>query len=47
MIAIKDAFPVTDGHSLLIPRRHVGSPNDLFQPEINAMWALSAEYGQS
>jgi diadenosine tetraphosphate (Ap4A) HIT family hydrolase/5-methylcytosine-specific restriction endonuclease McrA len=41
-IAIRDAFPVTEGHSLLIPRRHVASPNDLYQPEINAMWALSA-----
>ncbi len=42
MVAINDAFPVTEGHSLLIPRRHVVSPNDLFQPELNAMWALSA-----
>jgi diadenosine tetraphosphate (Ap4A) HIT family hydrolase len=42
MVAIKDAYPVTEGHSLLIPKRHVASPNDLYQPEINAMWALSA-----
>jgi ATP adenylyltransferase len=42
MVAINDAFPVTEGHSLLIPKRHVVSPNDLFQPELNAMWALSA-----
>src|SRR6516165_1248019 len=42
-IAIRDAFPVTEGHSLLIPRRHVASPNDLYQPEVNAMWALSAK----
>ncbi len=41
MVAIRDAYPVTDGHSLLIQRRHVVSPNDLFQPELNAMWALS------
>jgi diadenosine tetraphosphate (Ap4A) HIT family hydrolase/5-methylcytosine-specific restriction endonuclease McrA len=41
VVAVKDAFPVTDGHSLLIPRRHVASPNDLYQPEINAIWALS------
>src|SRR5271166_4464914 len=43
MVAINDAFPVTEGHSLLIPKRHVVSPNDLFQPEVNAMWALAAD----
>jgi diadenosine tetraphosphate (Ap4A) HIT family hydrolase/5-methylcytosine-specific restriction endonuclease McrA len=43
MVAIRDAYPVTEGHSLLIPRRHVVGPNDLFQPELNAMWALSAK----
>jgi ATP adenylyltransferase len=43
MVAIKDAFPVTVGHSLLIPKRHVAGPNDLFQPELNAMWALSGK----
>jgi diadenosine tetraphosphate (Ap4A) HIT family hydrolase len=42
MVAIKDAYPVTPGHTLLIPKRHVPSPNDFYQPEINAMWALSA-----
>lgn len=41
-VAIRDAYAVTDGHTLLIPRRHVASPGDLFQPELNAMWALSA-----
>jgi diadenosine tetraphosphate (Ap4A) HIT family hydrolase/5-methylcytosine-specific restriction endonuclease McrA len=43
MVAISDAFPVTLGHTLLIPKRHVVGPNDLFQPELNAMWALSAQ----
>lgn len=42
MVAIKDTYPVTEEHSLLIPKRHVVGPNDLFQPELNAMWALSA-----
>jgi diadenosine tetraphosphate (Ap4A) HIT family hydrolase/5-methylcytosine-specific restriction endonuclease McrA len=42
MVAAKDAYPVTEGHSLLIPKRHVASPNALYQPEINAMWALAA-----
>ena len=43
MVAIKDAFPVTEGHALLVPKRHVASPNALFQPELNAMWDLSAK----
>ena len=42
MVAIKDAYPVTEGHSLLLPRRHVASPNALYQPVINEMWALAA-----
>ncbi len=41
MVAIRDVFTVTEGHTLLIPKRHVVGPNDLFQPELNAMWALS------
>ncbi len=43
MVAIRDAFPVTEGHTLLIPKRHVVSPNGLFQPELNAMWELSVK----
>ena len=38
MVAINDALPVTEGHCLLMPRRHVVSPNDLFRPELNAIW---------
>ena len=40
--AVKDAFPVTEGHSLIVPKRHVTSPNEVFQPEVNAIWAHSA-----
>jgi 5-methylcytosine-specific restriction endonuclease McrA len=43
MVAIRDAQPVTEGHNLLVPRRHVVGPNDLFQPELNAMWVLGAK----
>ncbi|MEP4988138.1 MAG: HIT domain-containing protein, partial [Paracoccaceae bacterium] len=38
--AIRDAFPVTDGHTLLIPKRHVADYFDLYQPERNAIDAL-------
>jgi diadenosine tetraphosphate (Ap4A) HIT family hydrolase len=41
--AIRDAFAVTPHHTLLIPKRHVASPSDLFQSELNAMWALAAD----
>ena len=33
-VAIKDAYPVTEGHTLIIPKRHVQSYFDLFQPEL-------------
>ena len=32
-IAIRDAYPVTDGHVLIIPHRHVSDYFDLYQPE--------------
>jgi len=35
--ARKDGFPVTDGHTLIIPKRHVSDYFDLYQPEINAI----------
>lgn len=34
--AIKDAFPVTSGHTLVIPKRHVETYFDLSRPELNA-----------
>jgi ATP adenylyltransferase len=38
--AIRDGFPVTHLHTLIIPKRHVADYFDLFQPEINAIHAL-------
>lgn len=35
--AIRDAFPVTELHTLIIPKRHVEDYFDCYQPEINAM----------
>lgn len=34
--AIQDGFPVTTGHSLIIPKRHVETYFDLSRPELNA-----------
>jgi diadenosine tetraphosphate (Ap4A) HIT family hydrolase len=38
--AERDAYPVTEGHSLVIPRRHVGDGLALHQPEWNAVTKL-------
>ena len=42
-IAFADAFPVTEGHTLVIPRKHVGSIYELGIDEQAAVWALVAE----
>lgn len=34
--AIRDGFPVTDLHTLVIPKRHISSYFDLGRPEVNA-----------
>jgi diadenosine tetraphosphate (Ap4A) HIT family hydrolase len=39
-IATRDLYPVSDGHTLIMPKRHVGSYFELRQPEINAITAL-------
>ncbi len=41
-LAFRDGFPVTEHHTLIIPKRHVPDYFDLFQPERNAMQALMA-----
>ncbi len=33
---IRDGFPVTDLHTLVIPKRHVETYFDLYQPELNS-----------
>jgi ATP adenylyltransferase len=38
--AIRDAFPVTDLHTLIIPKRHVSDYFKLYQPERNAVQQL-------
>ena len=40
VVAIVDAFPVTVGHRLIVPRRHVTDYFDLWQPELNAVREL-------
>ena len=46
-IAIGDAYPVTDGHTLVIPRQHVSSIYQLNATQQTALWDLVAEVRQS
>ncbi len=41
-VAIPDAFPVTPGHTLVVPRRHVADFFDLTDEEQAAVWRLVA-----
>jgi diadenosine tetraphosphate (Ap4A) HIT family hydrolase len=40
--AIPDAFPVAEGHTLVIPKRHVASLFDLSEEEQAGIWRLVA-----
>jgi diadenosine tetraphosphate (Ap4A) HIT family hydrolase/5-methylcytosine-specific restriction endonuclease McrA len=37
---VRDGFPVSPYHTLVIPKRHVSDFFDLYQPELNAVYAL-------
>jgi len=45
--AIRDVFPITEGHSLVVPRRHVQSIYDLEPGEQVDLWGLVALVRQS
>lgn len=42
-VAIRDGFPVTPMHTLIIPKRHVADYFDLYQPELNAIHKTLAQ----
>jgi diadenosine tetraphosphate (Ap4A) HIT family hydrolase len=42
-IAFRDGFPVSDGHTLVVPRIHVESLFDLSLKDQALVWALVAE----
>ncbi len=42
-LAVSDGYPVTEGHTLIVPRRHVASLFDLPEVERAAVWTLVAE----
>jgi diadenosine tetraphosphate (Ap4A) HIT family hydrolase len=39
-LAIRDGYPVTRYHTLVLPKRHVANFFELYQPELNAVHAL-------
>jgi diadenosine tetraphosphate (Ap4A) HIT family hydrolase len=45
-IAFKDAFPLTEGHTLVVPRQHVDSIYALPAEELADLWAFVAEVRQ-
>lgn len=51
ILAFRDAFPVSEGHTLIIPKRHVSSPRHLTAIEINHLFEtaklLSSEIEKS
>lgn len=46
-VAIRDGFPVTPLHTLVIPKRHVADYFELYQPELNAIHSLLAKQRES
>lgn len=42
-VAFPDAYPITDGHTLVVPTRHVESVFDLEPAEHQRIWALVLE----
>lgn len=42
-VVIRDGFPISPGHTLIIPRRHVGSFFDIDTAERDALFALLEE----
>jgi hypothetical protein len=45
-IAFADAYPITDGHTLVVPRRHVSSIYELTGEQQSAVWDLVSEVRQ-
>ena len=43
VVAVPDHYPATDGHTLVLPRRHVASVWDLDLDEQFDLWELVAE----
>ena len=47
VMALRDRFPVTNGHTLVIPRRHVATYFDATEAEQAELWRAVAELKQA
>jgi diadenosine tetraphosphate (Ap4A) HIT family hydrolase len=45
-IAFPDAYPVADGHMLVVPRKHVSTMYELTMPEQKAIWSLVGQVSE-
>ena len=43
---VRDGFPVTNLHTLVIPKRHAETYFDLYQPELNSCNRMIKKYKQ-
>jgi diadenosine tetraphosphate (Ap4A) HIT family hydrolase len=43
IVAFHDRFPVAEGHTLVVPRRHVDSVFDLTRAEFDTLWQVVTE----
>ncbi len=46
-LALFDAFPISEGHTLVIPRRHICSIYELTPAEQSDLWTLVAQVRQA
>ena len=42
-IALRDGYPVSPGHTLVVPRRHMASASEATAEEFAAIWSLLME----
>jgi diadenosine tetraphosphate (Ap4A) HIT family hydrolase len=45
--AFRDAFPVSEGHTLIVPKRHAATFLDLTEEEMRAVFALARECAET
>jgi diadenosine tetraphosphate (Ap4A) HIT family hydrolase len=45
-IALRDSYPVAEGHTLVVPRKHVSSIYELGKEEQEALWELVGQERQ-
>lgn len=41
--ALRDRYPISQGHTLIIPRRHIASVAEATVEELSAIWSLLVE----